>query len=47
MSNTMVNFYRGTQGMGVVISVTYDKDRVILDFGAPFTPLSEINSKNI
>ena len=42
MSNTMVNFYRGTQGMGVVISVTYDRDRIILDFGAPFTPLAEI-----
>ena len=42
MSNTKVNFYRGTQGMGVVISVTCDKDRIILDFGAPFTPLAEI-----
>lgn len=28
--------------MGVVISVTYNKDRIIFDFGAPFTPLAEI-----
>ena len=42
MNNTVIKFYRGCHGMGIVISVTYDKDRVIFDFGAPFSPLSEI-----
>lgn len=42
MNNTLVNFYRGCHGMGVVISVTHNKDRVIFDFGAPFSPLGEI-----
>ena len=42
MSNTYLNVYRGTHGMGVVISIRYQKDRVIFDFGAPFSPLSEI-----
>ena len=42
MNKTTVNIYRGTHGMGVVIAVSFDKDRVILDFGAPFTPLSQV-----
>ena len=42
MSDTRVRFYRGTRGMGIVISVTYDKDRIIFDFGAPFTPLAQV-----
>ncbi len=42
MSNTLVNFYRGTLGMGIVISVTYENDRVIFDFGAPFEPSSNV-----
>lgn len=42
MNKTKVKFYRGTKGMGVVISVSYNNDRIIFDFGAPFTPLSEI-----
>ncbi len=39
---TKVNFIRGLHGMGVVIMVTYNKSRVIFDFGAPFEPLSQI-----
>ncbi len=42
MSNTRVTFYRGTHGMGIVIAVQYENDRIIFDFGAPFTPLAEI-----
>ena len=42
MSNTKVKFYRGTHGMGIVISITYGKDRIIFDFGAPFTPLAQV-----
>jgi len=42
MNNTKVKFYRGCHGMGIVISVAYENDRVIFDFGAPFSPLSEI-----
>ncbi|MBQ6655407.1 MAG: hypothetical protein IJM79_07790 [Erysipelotrichaceae bacterium] len=42
MSETRVKFYRGTHGMGIVISVTYDSDRIIFDFGAPFTPLAQV-----
>ncbi len=42
MNKTKVVFYRGTRGMGIVISVSYEKDRVIFDFGAPFTPLAEV-----
>lgn len=42
MSNTLLNFYRGCHGMGIVISVSYGKDRVIFDFGAPFEPASNI-----
>ena len=42
MNKTTVNVHRGTHGMGVVISVTYGKDRVIFDFGAPFTPLAQV-----
>lgn len=42
MDQTIVNFYRGTMGMGIVISVSYGMDRILLDFGAPFTPMSEI-----
>ena len=42
MNKTTVNIYRGTHGMGVVIAISFNKDRVILDFGAPFTPLSQV-----
>ncbi len=42
MNKTMVRFYRGTHGMGIVISVTNGTDRVIFDFGAPFTPLAQV-----
>ena len=42
MSKTVLRFYRGTRGMGVCISVTYEKDRIIFDFGAPFTPLAQV-----
>ena len=42
MNKTKVRFYRGTHGMGIVISVTCGKDRVIFDFGAPFTPLAQV-----
>ena len=42
MSETKVKFYRGTRGMGIVISVTYGNDRIIFDFGAPFTPLAQV-----
>lgn len=39
---TKVNFVRGLHGMGVVIMITYNKSRVIFDFGAPFEPLTQI-----
>ncbi len=42
MTDTRLHFYRGTRGMGVVISLSYGNDRIIFDFGAPFTPLSNI-----
>lgn len=42
MSETLVKFYRGCHGMGIVISVTYGNDRIIFDFGAPFTPLAQV-----
>ena len=42
MSDTRVKFYKGTHGMGIVISVTYENDRIIFDFGAPFEPENEI-----
>jgi len=42
MSNTKVKFYRGCHGMGIVISVSYEEDRIIFDFGAPFNPLAEV-----
>lgn len=42
MNNTHLKFYRGTHGMGIVISVTCGRDRVIFDFGAPFTPLAQV-----
>ena len=42
MNNTILHFYRGTKGMGIVISLRYGHDRIILDFGAPFSPMSEI-----
>ena len=42
MNKTIVNVYRGTCGMGVTVSITYDQTRVIFDFGAPFTPLSNV-----
>ena len=42
MSKTVIRFYRGTRGMGICISVTYEKDRIIFDFGAPFSPLAQV-----
>ena len=42
MNKTKIRFYRGTHGMGICISATYDKDRIIFDFGAPFSPLTEV-----
>lgn len=42
MNKTTLRFYRGTRGMGICISVTYEKDRIIFDFGAPFTPLAQV-----
>lgn len=39
---TKINFVRGLKGMGVVIMITYNKSRVIFDFGAPFEPLTQI-----
>ncbi|MDR1793808.1 MAG: hypothetical protein LBR25_00215 [Erysipelotrichaceae bacterium] len=38
MKNTILHFYEGLSGSGVVISVTYNQSRVIFDFGAPFHP---------
>ena len=32
---TKINFVRGLYGSGVVIMITYNKSRVIFDFGAP------------
>ena len=39
MNKTLVRFYRGTRGMGICISITYDKDRIIFDAG--FFPVFE------
>ncbi|MDI9540172.1 MAG: MBL fold metallo-hydrolase [Bacillota bacterium] len=39
---TKINFVRGLYGSGVVIMITYNKSRVIFDFGAPFEPLNQI-----
>ena len=39
---TKINFVRGLHGMGVVVMITYNKSRVIFDFGAPFEPLTQI-----
>ena len=41
-NKTIVRFWRGCFGMGVVVSVSCGKDRVIFDFGAPFSPLTEV-----
>jgi len=41
-NKTIVKFYRGCYSMGIVISVSYNNDRVIFDFGAPFAPLTEV-----
>lgn len=34
-------FHEGLRGSGVVASLTYGRSRVIFDFGAPFTPLTQ------
>ena len=47
MSNTEIRVYRGTQGMGVIIEICYDKDRIIMDFGAPFTPVNDLYDSQI
>lgn len=36
-----LRFYEGIRGSGVVASITYGKSRVIFDFGAPFTPMTQ------
>ena len=47
MDKTRFTFYRGTTGMGVVISVVYGKDRIIFDFGAPFDPKNEVYDRTV
>ena len=47
MNNTEIRVYRGTQGMGVIIEITYGMDRIIMDFGAPFTPLNDLYDSQI
>ncbi len=47
MDKTRLTFYRGTQGMGVVIAVTCGKDRILFDFGAPFDPKNEVYDKSV
>lgn len=47
MDKTKLTFYRGTAGMGVVISVSYGIDRIIFDFGAPFDPKNEVYDKTV
>jgi ribonuclease J len=39
---TKINFIRGLHGTGVIIMITFNKSRVIFDFGAPFDPLNQI-----
>ncbi len=39
--NSKIKFYEGVAGDGVVASITYDKSRVIFDFGGPFNPLTQ------
>ncbi len=36
-----LRFYEGLQGSGVVASITYGQSRVIFDFGAPFSPMTQ------
>lgn len=40
--NTEIIFHEGLHGSGVVVELRYGTDRVIFDFGAPFTPNSAI-----
>ncbi len=40
--STELKFYEGLHGSGVVISLCCGKDRLIFDFGSPFTPLTQI-----
>ena len=47
MNNTEIRVYRGTQGMGVIIEIIYGMDRIIMDFGAPFTPLNDLYDSQI
>jgi|GEM_PF-1139358 len=42
MSNTYIEFHKGLYGSGVIISITYQKSRVICDFGAPYEPQSQV-----
>ena len=42
MSRTYIEFHKGLHGSGVVISITYNKSRVICDFGAPYEPQSQV-----
>ncbi len=42
MNRTEIRFWRGQEGMGILIEIICGKDRVLLDFGAPFEPLDNI-----
>ena len=39
---TEIRFHEGLKGSGVVVSVTYNKSRLVFDFGAPFKPDTNI-----
>lgn len=39
--STKIIFHEGLNGSGVVVSITYNNSRVIFDFGAPFTPMTQ------
>ena len=39
---TLVKFYEGLKGSGVVVSVSYQQSRVIFDFGSPFLPETQV-----
>ena len=40
--STELKFYEGLRGSGVVIALICGQDRLVFDFGAPFTPLAQI-----
>ena len=39
---TIVKFYEGLSGSGVVVSVSYHQSQVIFDFGSPFNPSTQV-----